>query len=124
MIAVTVRQQLRSVDILARYGGDEFVLVLPETAAGGAMNTVEKIRRVIEGTAMPGGLPSSPGRKFTVSVGLSVYTESSASAQELLQQADQSLLRAKMAGRNTTLLWTHDLIPAERHAGFSSTVNT
>jgi diguanylate cyclase (GGDEF)-like protein len=124
LIAGTVRQQLRTVDILARYGGDEFVLLLPGTAAGGAMKTVEKIRRVIQDTELPDDLASSPGRKFTVSVGLSVYTETSTAAQELLQQADQALLQAKIAGRNTTLLWTQDLILTGRPSGLSSALNT
>ena len=124
MIAGTVRQQLRTVDILARYGGDEFVLVLPGTDAGGAMKTAEKIRRVIEDTALPDELPSSPGRKFTVSVGFSVYTETSTAAQELLHQADQALLQAKMAGRNTTLLWKTEVTPVGRPSGLSSAVNT
>ena len=124
MIAGTVRQQLRSVDILARYGGDEFVLVLPGTDADGAMNTVEKIRTLIESTELPGDRAVLPRRKFTVSVGLSVYPETSTAAEELLRRADQSLLQAKMAGRNTTLLWKHDPIPDGGPSAFPSTVNT
>ena len=123
MIASTVRKQLRSVDILARYGGDEFVLVLPGTDADGAMNTVEKIRSAIESTEVPGGLSSAPWRRFTVSVGLAVYPETATAAEELLQRADQSLLRAKMAGRNMTLLWKNEPLHDGRTSAFSSTVN-
>jgi len=122
-IAGTVRKQLRSVDILARYGGDEFVLVLPGTDSAGAMNTVEKIRTLIETAVPPGALSSPPGPKFTVSVGVSVRSETSTAAQQLLQQADQSLFRAKTAGRNTTLLWTHDPGPDDGPSSSSSTVN-
>lgn len=123
-IACTVRKQLRAVDILARYGGDEFVLVLPGTTAVGAMNTVEKIRKHIEATVPPVDKPSVPGQKFTVSVGLSVFTGTSTAPQELLEQADQSLLQAKTAGRNTTLLWTPAPNFNGRPTDFSSTVNT
>ncbi len=124
MIAGTVRQQLRSVDILARYGGDEFVLVLPGTDAAGAMNTVEKIRRVIEAAELPGDPSVAAGRRFTVSVGLSVYPETSTTAEELLRRADQSLLKAKTAGRNTSLLWGTDMILDGNVPGFSSAVST
>jgi len=109
-IADTVRKQLRAIDILARYGGDEFALILPGTTAVGAMNTVEKIRRLIESTVPQGFLSFSPGRAFTVSAGLSVYPGTATAPEELLQQADQSLLQAKGAGRNTTLLWSLDQI--------------
>jgi diguanylate cyclase (GGDEF)-like protein len=123
-LAIAVRKQLRAVDVLARYGGDEFVLVLPGTAGVGAMNTVEKIRGHIESLAPPADRSSGPGRKFTVSIGLSVYTAASTSGQELLQQADKSLFQAKMAGRNTSLLWTRHLITDHGQASRSSTVNT
>ncbi len=124
MIAGTIRQQLRSVDILARYGGDEFVLVLPGTSAAGAMNTIEKIRRRIESVQPPGDRSSAPEGKFTVSVGLSVYSETTSAAQELLRQADQSLLQAKTAGRNTSLLWSPDPNPDGGASGLSAKANT
>ncbi|MHB8835203.1 MAG: diguanylate cyclase [Candidatus Methylomirabilia bacterium] len=124
IISGTVRRQLRTVDILARYGGDEFVLVLPGTDAQGAMNSVEKIRRVIEDTVFPGDRPPSTGRRCTVSFGLSVYPETSATAEELLRRADQSLLQAKSAGRNTSLLWKTDMISEGSASGLTSTVNT
>lgn len=123
-IAGTVRKQLRAVDILARYGGDEFVIVLPGTSAVGALNTVEKIRRLIESTVPPGAQSSPPGRTYTVSAGLSVYPGTSITPEELLQQADQSLLQAKTAGRNTIQLWTPEPVPGSGPAGFSSTLNT
>jgi len=124
MIAGTVRQQLRTVDILARYGGDEFVLVLPGTDAQGALNSVEKIRRVIEDTALPGDQSSPGGRRCTVSFGLSAYPETSTTAEDLLRRVDRSLLQAKSAGRNTSLLWKADMISEGSASGFSSTVNT
>jgi diguanylate cyclase (GGDEF)-like protein len=114
LIAGTVRQQLRSVDMLARFGGDEFVLVLPGTDATGALSTVEKIRRIIEATELPGERPTSAGRRFTVSVGIAVYPDTSTSAEDLLRRADQSLLQAKTAGRNTTLLWDNAPAPGGR----------
>lgn len=122
MIAGTVRRQLRSVDILARYGGDEFVLVLPGTDADGALSTVEKLRTLIASTELPADRGGSPPRSFTVSAGLSVYPGLATGAEELIRRADQSLLQAKMAGRNTTLLWHDDPVTGGGPQAFSPPV--
>jgi diguanylate cyclase (GGDEF)-like protein len=124
LIAGTVRQQLRAVDILARYGGDEFVLLLPGTDARGAVNTVEKIRTLVETRELPGDQSSSPRRRFTVSVGLSVYPETASGAEELLRRADQSLLQAKLAGKNTVQLWKNDAPREGDHPDHRPVVNT
>lgn len=123
LLAGTVRRQLRSVDIMARYGGDEFVLVLPGTDGTGALSTVEKLRRLIESTEPAGGPAAAPGSSFTVSVGLSVYPDTSTSAEDLLRHADQSLLQAKTAGKNTTQLWKNEPIRDVGPSGSSATVN-
>jgi diguanylate cyclase (GGDEF)-like protein len=105
-IAGTVRQQLRAVDVLARYGGDEFVLLLPGTGAAGALSTIEKIRKRIASTELPGDGPTAPNRTFSVSVGIAVYPDTATTADDLLRQADQALYQAKKSGRNAALLWT------------------
>lgn len=105
-IAGAVRNQLRSVDILARYGEDEFVLVLPGTGGAGAMDAIGKVRKRIEAIALPGDRSCAAKRKLTVSAGLSVYPETAAVAEDLLRVADQSLSLAKKAGRNTSELRT------------------
>jgi diguanylate cyclase (GGDEF)-like protein len=102
-IADTIRGQLRSVDILARYGGDEFVVLLPGTGAEGALRTAERIRSRVAAADLPGPVPAA-SRRCTVSVGVCVYPDHAAAADGLLHGADQSLLEAKRAGRNTILL--------------------
>ena len=104
-IAGTVRQQLRSVDILARYGGDEFALVLPGTDVAGALNTIEKIRSVVEAKDFMSSHSPSVRRRCTISAGLSVFPGTASTAGELLRRADQALFQSKMAGRNTAQLW-------------------
>lgn len=103
-IAETVARQLRKVDILARYGGDEFVLLLPGTGAQGARRIAEKIRSRVEAADLFDATPDAPARKCTVSLGLSVYPDHASGAAELLRGADRSLLEAKRSGRNTILL--------------------
>jgi diguanylate cyclase (GGDEF)-like protein len=85
------------------------------------MSTVEKIRTLIESTELPADRGASPPRTFTVSVGLSIYPDTSTGAEELLRRADQSLLQAKMAGRNTVLLWKDDPVTGGGPTVFSST---
>lgn len=104
-IASALRNQTRAVDIIARYGGDEFVIVMPGTDPAGALKTAEKIRARIESLVIANNHGSTAGRSCSVSVGLAVYPEMAAGAEELLQMADLALLHAKKAGRNTAFLW-------------------
>lgn len=102
-IAETVRHQLRGVDILARYGGDEFVLLLPGTGPDGAQRIAEKIRSRVESAELL-AQPDGAARRCTVSLGLAVYPDHAAGAADLLRTADRSLFEAKRSGRNTILL--------------------
>jgi diguanylate cyclase (GGDEF)-like protein len=104
-VAGTVRQQLRSVDIMARYGGDEFALVLPGTDIAGAMSTIEKIRAVVEAKEFVSSRSPSARSRCTISVGISVFPDTASAADDLLRRADQALFQSKRAGRNTALLW-------------------
>jgi diguanylate cyclase (GGDEF)-like protein len=105
-VAATIGQQLRAVDVLARYGGDEFVLVLPGTGADGALKTVKKICSRFEHDGQSGSSSGDAGRQVTMSVGISAFPDSSADASELLHHADLALLQAKKSGRNAALLWS------------------
>ncbi len=88
-----IRSVCRSSDVVARYGGDEFVVMLPETDEAGAQTIAETIRTTVEGTVV-GGL------ELTVSVGTATLTGKSADASELLSRADTALYSSKRAGRN------------------------
>jgi two-component system cell cycle response regulator len=89
---------LRSVDLVGRYGGEEFVAVLPQTGHAEALATGERLRRRIEEHAFSaGGAPLS----ISVSVGVATYPGSGVkSASDLIHVCDQALYRAKEAGRN------------------------
>jgi diguanylate cyclase (GGDEF)-like protein len=92
-----LQAQLRFTDVPARYGGDEFVVMLPETPARGALEVAERIRHAIEQMhfdAETGRVPC------TVSIGLATYPEDGRSMDALLARADRALYIAKDGGKN------------------------
>ena len=87
-----VNTHLRSQDQMGRLGGEEFVLLLPETSADEAWVVAERIR---ESSAQ-----SSDGVRYTVSMGIATLREQDHTVQDLLARADEALYRAKGNGRN------------------------
>jgi diguanylate cyclase (GGDEF)-like protein len=99
-VAATIAGELRLGDGVYRYGGEEFLLVLPEQTLETALVAVERVRRGVERLAIPqpaGG----PDAMLTVSAGIAAFGPGeSTTVEELLEQADAALYRAKAAGRN------------------------
>lgn len=92
-----VERCVRVTDLLGRYGGDEFVLLLSNTPLDGALLLAERIRRAV---ADPGCLDARvPGLRLTASLGVASLAPGE-SADGLLDRADHALRRAKLAGRN------------------------
>lgn len=92
-----IQGRLRHTDILVRHGGDEFIVLLPETPASGALDAAEKIRvAVAESTEMIDGHPV----KTSVSIGIASYPEDGGSLDLMLAHADRNMYQAKLAGRN------------------------
>jgi diguanylate cyclase (GGDEF)-like protein len=89
--------QLRATDVAARYGGDEFVVMLPDTPARGALEVAERIRHAVE--SAPFAVAS--GRvACTVSIGLASFPQDGRTIEALLSRADRALYEAKEGGRN------------------------
>jgi diguanylate cyclase (GGDEF)-like protein len=93
--ASAITASLRTSDFAGRYGGEEFLLLLPETDTTGAMEVAEKIRAVISQIQIP-----TVDREITASLGVATYPHDAGDAEMLLRKADQALYAAKAAGRN------------------------
>jgi diguanylate cyclase (GGDEF)-like protein/putative nucleotidyltransferase with HDIG domain len=114
-IAEVFRQQLRHYDIPARFGGEEFAILLPETGADQAHDIAERIRRSVAAHRFDVETSSEP-ISVTVSIGISCFPQDATDANELIHQADLAVYRAKLQGRNRVLGASAEplLIPAER----------
>ncbi len=92
---------LRDVDILVRYGGEEFVCILPLTDKKVALDVAERIRRkAVEASAEIPNSEEQPGGVVSLSLGVATFPEDSREKDELLEIADQRMYRAKRAGKN------------------------
>ncbi|PMZ74707.1 GGDEF domain-containing protein [Pseudomonas sp. FW305-70] len=96
IIASVLRKRLRATDFIARFGGEEFVLLMPSTVPAAGLKLLESLRASIE--ACPFHFKGEPVT-ITVSVGMSAFRPGEHSDQ-VLKRADQALYRAKNAGRN------------------------
>ena len=103
-IANLMRQQLRTVDLIGRFGGEEFVLALPDTTAEQSAIVAERIRARIEGFRFLVG-PSLPNQVFrlTVSIGIGQRTENTIRPDDLIDCADRAMYQAKHQGKNRVI---------------------
>jgi diguanylate cyclase (GGDEF)-like protein len=97
-VADVVRDVTRSIDVAARYGGDELALILVETGREGATILAERLRERVGATQIP--LREDETMGVTLSVGVSTIPDSAADLESLVDAADRALLRSKRAGKN------------------------
>jgi diguanylate cyclase (GGDEF)-like protein len=97
-VAAEIRSVVRASDLAARYGGDEFVVILNRTQQDGAERVAEALRQGIEGVGRRLGYPLGA---VTVSVGIAEFDPAVPTGGDLLVNADRALYRAKASGRNT-----------------------
>jgi two-component system cell cycle response regulator len=101
-IAARLRQSVRNVDMICRIGGEEFVIVLPNTDAAVAAKIAERIRRLIASKPFNVGAKSGP-LNVTISIGLSIIEAASDTMDDILKRADEALYKAKREGRNRVI---------------------
>jgi diguanylate cyclase (GGDEF)-like protein len=102
-IAQTCMRNLRPDDVLGRFGGEEFVILLPETKLEDARNIAERLRLLIADTSIETEIgPIST----TISIGIAMKEKTAPiSIDQLLSRADRAMYRAKQAGRNRVIIW-------------------
>jgi diguanylate cyclase (GGDEF)-like protein len=92
-VASVLRRVVRGSDCLARYGGDEFVVILGESNLTGAQIVINRLRDMLGDEVIPG----APDHKLSASVGVALYGEDGKSSEELLEAADRRMYRDKQA---------------------------
>ncbi|MFN4227190.1 MAG: diguanylate cyclase [Candidatus Ratteibacteria bacterium] len=97
------KTNLRSSDFIYRYGGEEFVILLPETDKKSAYFVAEKLRQIVENTEFEGEKESQPSKKITISIGVADSSDAE-NVENLIKSADKALYNAKKSGRNNVFV--------------------
>ena len=100
-VAASIASEARDIDVCVRFGGEEFVVLLPGADLGVASKSAERIRRVVENRAIVNA--ASTSGRVEVSVGVASGPVSTLALSDLISQADAALYAAKRNGRN--LIW-------------------
>lgn len=117
-VADAIRGALRDYDVPARFGGDEFAILMPETTLTEAMGVAERIRRGVEAIDLKA--PDGSTVAASVSIGAALFPAHGRMASELLAAADRAVYQAKALGRNRVCAFTDQAnadMPALRLAG-------
>lgn len=103
-LGTILKKNLRKTDLVGRYGGEEFVIILPETDVDDAFRVCEKVRNVIEESKL-----MDNKMDLTLSFGISSYPIHGVTEEELIEKADQALYKSKKLGRNRTTIWNENI---------------
>lgn len=90
-LASIARSNFRDIDLIGRYGGDEFIVVLPDTGTRQAVNVAERFRKIVADSTSP---------RFTISIGISSYPADGSNVRALINEADKRLYMSKKKGKN------------------------
>ena len=103
VFTAAIRDSVRNIDIVGRYGGDEFMIILPETDSKDALTLLERIRSVLNQKKI---ISPDKNREFILqfSAGIAVFPDNAKDLKELVWVVDGALCQAKQEGRNRTVL--------------------
>jgi len=109
--AQTITGAMRETNLAARFGGEEFLVLLPDTNAKSCLLVAERIRKAVARMIVPSGT-DKPLPQTTVSLGIAVYPDHGRTLEEVLQAADKALYESKRGGRNRSTLYIEQVEPA------------
>ncbi len=102
-VGAILKTSIRTIDVVARYGGDEFCIIMPEADEDTCFKFVERLRRkIMNSTFMLDHAQESVS--CTISIGISIYPDHATESEKFIYAADMALLKAKEAGRNRSLM--------------------
>jgi len=101
-LAQIMQNNIRTIDVLGRYGGEEFVILLPETTPESAFEIAERLREIVADHTFT---PDSLEIKLTISIGLAFSTGEKNGLDNLIKRADDAMYESKGAGRNRTSIY-------------------
>ena len=101
-VSKKLSETVRSIDVVSRFGGEEFAILSPQTGAEEALQVAERVREAVNTNPLT---PGSNGGTINISLsaGVATYPEQAGNLQELLDNADRALYRAKRSGKNRVL---------------------
>ncbi|MEW6067027.1 MAG: diguanylate cyclase [Nitrospirota bacterium] len=103
-IANIIKESLRVVDVVTRFGGEEFVIIMPQTDKQEAFMVAERVRESAK-TQIPHFWKTFPKENITITVGVSTFPSDGKEMKELIRNADKALYRGKMAGKDRVFLY-------------------
>ena len=110
-LAWLLKHHSRLSDMVCRYGGEEFSIILPETDILQGKVVGERLRRIVQETSIE-RQEVLPGGSLTISIGVACYPDDARAADEIVEKADQALYQAKRDGRNRVVTWDEFCRPA------------
>jgi diguanylate cyclase (GGDEF)-like protein len=98
-VSQTIRESVRSIDVVSRFGGEEFAVLSPQTGRSAALTVAERVREAVYTHPYPYE-EKQPLGAVSISAGVATYPDQAGSLKELLDNADRALYRAKGSGKN------------------------